>query len=95
EVVREAYPDHFALDRSSPYFDPKASEENPRWMMVDVGFVEKWADTVSLAELKADPALQQMLVTRKGQRLSVQPVDAAHYDRVVALGRAKGDVVTA
>lgn len=94
EVVREAYPDHFALDRESPYFDPKATADNPRWMMVDVGFVEEWAAPVTLAELKQDAALEGMLVTKKGQRLSVQPVEPAHYARVVALGRAKGPVIT-
>lgn len=93
-VVQEAYPDHYAHDPKSPYYDPKSSEEAPRWMMVDVGFVEKWADTVTLTELKAEAALEGMLVTKRGMRLSVQPVEPAHYERVVALGRAKGDPVT-
>ena len=89
-VVREAYPDHFAFDPASPYFDPKSSKDNPRWMMVDVAFVEAWQDAVTLAELKAEPTLEGMLVRQKGSRLSVQPVSAEHYAKVMAMGRAKG-----
>ena len=94
KVVREAYPDHYAFDPSSPYHDSASTEEEPRWWMVDVGFVEQWAGVVTLAQLKADDTLEGMLVRRKGMRLSVQPVDPAHYERVVALGRALGDVIT-
>ena len=88
-VVRAAYPDHFALDPDSPYHDPKSTDAAPRWFMVDVAFVERWANVVSLSQLKSDARLEGMLVRRKGMRLSVQPVDTAHYERVVALGRAK------
>jgi len=93
-VVKAAYPDFTALDPNSKYFDPKSSEEKPRWFMVDLGFVEKWAGVVSLPELKGDPALEGMLVIRKGQRLSVQPVSAEHFAHVVALGRARAAVAT-
>ncbi len=90
EVVREGYPDHFAFDRSSKYFDARSTPEDPVWIMVDVGFVQKFAAVVSLAELKADPALDGLMVAKKGMRLSVQPVDPAHFDHIVSLGRAKG-----
>jgi len=85
-VVREAYPDHFSWDQDSRYFDPKSSPDEPRWWMVDLGFVERFARFVPLAELKADPALAGMLVTGKS-RLSVQPVEAVDFETVVALGR--------
>lgn len=85
-VEREAYPDHFSWDRDSRYFDPKSTPDAPRWWMVDVGFVERFARFVPLAELKADPALAGMLVTGKS-RLSVQPVEATDFETVVALGR--------
>jgi len=89
-IAREGYPDHYAVDLESKYFAKRtASGKNP-WVMVDVAFEEKWADTVSLAELKAEPALEGMLVIRRGQRLSVQPVEPHHFERVVAMGRAKG-----
>jgi predicted RNA-binding protein with PUA-like domain len=86
EVASTAYPDHTALDPKDPYFDPKASDEDPRWVMVDVKFVEKFAELVPLAALKAEPALDGMLVTTKS-RLSIQPVERKHFDRVVRLGR--------
>ena len=80
-----------AWEAGSKYFDPKSSPENPRWMMVDVAFVERWTQPVPLARLKEEhEALDGMRVIQKGQRLSVQPVDQIHYDRVVALGRAAG-----
>lgn len=85
-VEREAYPDHFAWDSASQYFDPKASPEEPRWWMVDLSFVERLPRFVTLAELKEDPALADMLVTGKS-RLSVQPVDRADFDRVVGMAR--------
>jgi predicted RNA-binding protein with PUA-like domain len=85
-VEREAYADHFSWDQASRYFDPKSSPAEPRWWMVDLRFVERFVRFVPLAELKAHPALAGMLVTGRS-RLSVQPVDAADFDAVVALGR--------
>jgi predicted RNA-binding protein with PUA-like domain len=75
-----------------PYHDPDADPAAPRWYRVDLAPVEAFAEVVSLAELKAEPALDGMLVMRKGQRLSVQPVEPAHFEVVVGMGRAKGPV---
>lgn len=86
-VAREGYPDPFAFDPASPYVDPTSDPENPRWFVVDVAFVERFASVVTLAAIKADPELEGMLVRKKGMRLSVQPVDPAHAARVIALGR--------
>ena len=87
EVVRAAYPDHHALDPEHDYFDPKATEADPRWVMVDLGHVETFPHLVSLAELKEDPALDGILVAKRGQRLSVMPVEAGHFAHVVRMGR--------
>jgi predicted RNA-binding protein with PUA-like domain len=84
EVARESYPDHTARDPDSAYHDPKASPEDPRWYMVDIRFVRKLPRTVPLAELKADPALDDMVVTGRS-RLSVQPVEETHFRHVLAL----------
>lgn len=81
KVVRAAYPDPSARDPKSRYFDPKASEEDPRWFMVDIEFVEKFPRFVPLEELKSTSALEGMLVTTKS-RLSVQPVDETHFEIV-------------
>ena len=89
-VCREAYPDPFATQAGHKYFDPKARPEDPRWVLVDVAFEERFPQVVSLQAMKEDPALEGMLVTRRGQRLSVQPVEPAHFARVCALGRGQG-----
>lgn len=88
-VVREAYPDHTQFDPKHDHYDPRSKPEQPRWAMVDVEPVEKFAELVPLAKLKADPALEGMLVAKRGMRLSVQPVDRTHFRRVLQLARAK------
>lgn len=90
EIARRAYPDHTARDPDGDYYDPKATEENPRWLMVDVRFVEKFAGVVSLATLRETPGLEDMMVIRKGMRLSVQPTTKDEYWIVTRLGRRLG-----
>jgi len=85
EVATDAYPDPSQFDPKSKYFDPGSSRDNPRWMLVDVKFVKKLKRTISLDELKNDPALIEMPLLRKGNRLSVMPVDAAHWKYILAL----------
>jgi predicted RNA-binding protein with PUA-like domain len=89
EVVRAAYPDHTAWTKGHTYYDEGSSSDSPTWFMVDVGFVERFPATVSLETLKGTPGLEDMMVTRKGSRLSVQPVTRAEYDIVVKLGRRR------
>jgi predicted RNA-binding protein with PUA-like domain len=86
EVARQAYPDHTALDPEDDYFDPGATQDEPRWYMVDVRFVEKFNVVLPLDELKSRRSFDDMLVTGKS-RLSVQPVAKKHYDAVVKLAR--------
>ncbi|MSR89118.1 MAG: EVE domain-containing protein [Candidatus Margulisbacteria bacterium] len=83
-VCREGYPDYFAQDIKSTYFDPKSTPEKPIWFMVDVAFDEKFSRLISLEELKADPALYDMLVVQRGSRLSIQPVSETHFLRVLS-----------
>jgi predicted RNA-binding protein with PUA-like domain len=87
EVVRDAYPDHTAFDADDPHHDPKSRPDAPTWLMVDVRAIEKFPMLVSLDTLRADPALAEMVVLRRGNRLSVTPVTAAEWKRVCALGR--------
>lgn len=79
EVVRSGYPDHTALDKSDSHFDPKASEDNPIWYMVDVKLVRRLPEVITLQDLKATEGLEKMMVTQRGARLSVQPVTAAEW----------------
>lgn len=87
EVARGGYPDPFAFDPEHKYFDPSSNPENPTWYTVDIRFVEAFPDVVSLATLKTTPGLADMVVTRKGSRLSIQPVTPEEYAIVVKLGR--------
>ncbi len=84
-VATDAYPDPSQFDPKGNYFDPASSRDKPRWMLVDVKFVKKLKRTISLDELKADDALAEMPLLRKGNRLSVMPVDAAHWKYILAL----------
>jgi predicted RNA-binding protein with PUA-like domain len=90
EIVREGYPDETALNKKSEYYDEKAAKkgESP-WMKVDVKAVQAFAVPVSRDVLKSDKALADMMVLRKGARLSVQPVTKREFDRIVALGKPK------
>ena len=85
EVVREGYPDHTAFDPEDPHYDPKSDPDKPRWSMVDVRFVRKLSRTITLAELKEQPELDGLPLIRKGNRLSVMPVDKAHWDFILTL----------
>ena len=85
EVSKLAYPDHFAWDKKSKYFDPKSSPEKPIWMMVDVKYEKTLPRVITLSELKTYKELEGMLVIKKGQRLSIQPVEKSHYNFVLSL----------
>lgn len=88
-VRRESYPDPSQFDRQSDYYDAKSTKEDPRWSLVDVEFVEKFEQPVSLEAMKRDPALEGMRVIQKGSRLSVQPVEKKHFRRVLKMAKAK------
>ena len=68
-VCREGYPDHTSWDSNSKYFDEKSTPENPRWIMVDIEAVQEM-EMVSLVDIKANPALDDMPLVQRGQRLS-------------------------
>ncbi len=84
-VVRDAYPDATQFDPASRYHDPRSPQDAPRWLCVDVAFVRKLPRVIELSELKANPALADMMVTRRGARLSIQPVTKAEYETVLAM----------
>jgi predicted RNA-binding protein with PUA-like domain len=81
-VASEAYPDPTQFDRKSPYFDPASKREEPRWQLVDVQVLRK-IPTLTLPELRARPELAEMLVLRKGNRLSITPVEPRHWKAIV------------
>ncbi len=79
KIVGEAYPDPTQFDPSSHYYDPKSPREKPRWLLRDVVFLEKFPRVIALAELRETPGLEGCLVNRKGQRLSVMPIEADEW----------------
>ena len=84
-VVSEPYPDPTQFDPDEKYFDPKSHLEDPRWVLVDVEFLRKLSRPISLAELKAQSGLDGMILTRKGNRLSIMPVNDDHRDLILSL----------
>lgn len=85
EVVKEAYPDFTAFDPDDKHFDPKSQPDKPTWFMVDVRFVRKLKRTISLCELKSLPELAELALVRRGNRLSIMPVTAEQWQRIIAL----------
>ena len=85
EVVRESYPDFTAFDPDDKHFDPKSNPEKPTWFMVDVKFVEKFARTISLQELKLKQELADLALVRRGNRLSIMPVSAQQWAFILKL----------
>jgi predicted RNA-binding protein with PUA-like domain len=88
-IAKAGYPDPYAARKGHKYFDADSLGKPPIWYAVDIAFVERFPDTVSLDTLKSTAGLEQMVVTKKGSRLSVQPVTKAEYDIVVRLGRRR------
>ncbi len=82
KIVETKLPDLTALDHDSPYFDPKASLENPRWIGVRVELVEKFKDVLSLSEIRAHPGLSKMVLRKPGNRLSITPVTEDEWDLI-------------
>lgn len=81
-ISREAYPDPFALDRDSAYFDVKSSVENNRWSCVDVTWEQTLPEVISLQQLKQDNALEGMSLLARN-RLSVMPVTTTHWEHIL------------
>ena len=86
EVVRDAYPDPTAFEKTDSHFDPKSKPDDPSWFAVDIKAVKKLARPVTLAELRTTKGLEKMTLLQKGSRLSVQPVSSREWDIVSALG---------
>lgn len=85
-VASRPYPDATQFDPRSPYFDPKATMENPRWMLVDVRFVKQFKRVVTLSELRQVQSLRDLILLRPGNRLSITPVTRPEFEEIVSLG---------
>jgi predicted RNA-binding protein with PUA-like domain len=87
-ISREACPDPLQFDPKSPYFDARSSKDNPRWLLVDIEFVRKFARVVTLAELKQHPGLEDFRLNHRGNRLSIFPVTGQQWNVILMLEQA-------
>jgi len=87
KVVSNPHTDLTALNEKDEYFDSKSTKEKPIWECVDFAFVEKFTQPVTLEDIKHDHCLEGIMLTKKGSRLSIQPVSRAHFERVRKLSK--------
>jgi predicted RNA-binding protein with PUA-like domain len=86
EVASAAYPDATQFDRRSPYYDPASRPDAPRWLHVDIKALER-TPLLSLARMRSLPQLAGMIVLKRGNRLSITPVEPDHWRAVLRLLR--------
>ena len=85
KVASEPYPDPTQFDRKAKYYDPKSDPDNPRWLLVDVAYKRKLKRKITLSEIKETKGLDGLILTRKGNRLSIMPVEKKHWDKLLNL----------
>ena len=89
KVVRESYPDFTSWDKKDKHYDPKSTQESPRWFMVDIQLDTIFDEPIPLPRLRDVKALKDIELLRKGSRLSVQPVRKKEFDAILKLAKAK------
>ena len=85
KVAGKSYPDPTAFDPKDKHFDAKSDPDDPRWFLVDVKYVRKLKRTIGLSELKEHDALSEMVLVRRGNRLSIMPVSKSDWDYILDL----------
>jgi predicted RNA-binding protein with PUA-like domain len=85
EVVKTAYADPTQFDKKDEHYDPESDPSTPRWDMVDIKYIRKFSQPVSLDQLRKDPKLKDMVLLQKGSRLSVQPVTPAEWEHILTI----------
>ncbi|QLF93281.1 EVE domain-containing protein [Pseudomonas sp. ABC1] len=90
-IAASAYPDPTAIDPQSPYHDARATPQANPWSAVDVEFVECFPQVIPLARLREEDALSEMPLLKKGSRLSVMPVTAGQWQRIVELATGRSN----
>jgi predicted RNA-binding protein with PUA-like domain len=85
EIVRDGYPDMTAFDPDAKYFDPKSDPANPRWYRVDVRYVRKLKRIITLSELKKHSEVDGLSLVRRGNRLSIMPVNRQQWEYILTL----------
>ena len=85
EIVKEGYPDFTAFDKKDKHYDPKSDPDDPRWFMVDVKYVRKFKESITLNDLKEEKSLTDMPLVRRGNRLSVMPVSKKEWQHILKM----------
>ena len=85
KIASKAYPDPTAFDPKDKHYDPKSDPDDPRWFLVDVKLVRKLKRTIPLRELKQHDAIADMVLLRRGNRLSIMPVSKSDWDYILGL----------
>lgn len=86
EVAGTSYPDATQFEKKGSYYDPRATKENPRWMLIDVKFKRKFRNTITLPQLREIKDLKNLIILRPGNRLSITPVTEAEFMLIATLG---------
>jgi predicted RNA-binding protein with PUA-like domain len=86
EVIKTAYADPTQFDQKDEHYDPDSDPSRPRWDAVDIKYIRKFSQPVSLDQLRKDPKLKGMVLLQEGSRLSVQPVTPAEWKHILTLG---------
>lgn len=89
KVASKPYADPTQFEKKSKYFDEKSNSDAPRWILVDFEFVDAFEEIIPLPMLKSTPELEGMLVLKRGQRLSIMPVEKSHFDLVKKMGKIR------
>lgn len=85
EIVSAAYPDYTAFDPNSKYFDSKSNSNEPRWFMRDVKLNKKFNTIITLDAIRTNPNLSEMVILRKGNRLSITPVTPDQWQAILSM----------
>jgi len=87
-IARAGYPDDSAWDPKSKYFDPRSTPARPVWYMVDVRLVREFDSVIPLTAIKANPALRDMQLVQRGNRLSILPVTEKEWNAILKMEAA-------
>ncbi len=89
KVMSLPHPDESQFDKKSKYYYPRATKENPVWMLVDIGYVKTFERLVSIEEMRSHKELGKMTLLQKGSRLSITPVTEEEFIYIRTLGEKK------
>lgn len=87
KIVSEPYPDPTQFQKKSKYYEPRATKKEPAWTTVDVQFVKKFKNLVPLEDIKKNKKLKGIIVAKKGNRLSVSPINKQYFDEIAKMGK--------